>query len=105
MTETRTVDTGTPSPGGAALPALLDDLSLEITGNQAGDLASAAAMLPLGLRIHVTYLAGEDLAGSGRKANSSVFSATYVMSEPAAACSRWPVTPPSRRARLRIPSR
>ncbi len=30
-----------------SMPQLLDDLSLEITGNQAADLASAAAMLPL----------------------------------------------------------
>lgn len=42
--------------------ALLADLSLEMTGKDVDDLIEAAPLLPLGTRVHVTFLGNEDLA-------------------------------------------
>lgn len=42
--------------------ALLDDFSLEITGKDAADLRMAAAGLPTGTRVNVTFLGNEDAA-------------------------------------------
>lgn len=41
--------------------SLLDDFSLEMTGKDVPELADAAALLPTGTRMNVTFLASEDL--------------------------------------------
>lgn len=41
-------------------PALLDDFSLEITGKDVEDLRAAAAELPAGTRVNLTFLGNED---------------------------------------------
>lgn len=42
--------------------ALLSGFSLEMTGKDVADLNAAAAILPGGTRVHVTFLSNEDLA-------------------------------------------
>lgn len=41
---------------------LLEDLSVEMTGGDIGELADAAALLPASTRVNVTFLASEDLS-------------------------------------------
>lgn len=43
-------------------PALLNDFSLEITGKDVKDLRTAAAVIPPGTRVNLTFLANEDAA-------------------------------------------
>lgn len=45
----------------AAVPAVLDDFSLEMTGKDVPALHEAQAVIPQGTRVNVTYLASEDL--------------------------------------------
>ncbi|GAA1125619.1 methylenetetrahydrofolate reductase [Nocardioides aquiterrae] len=52
----------TPREGTSAPTDLLHDFSLEITGKDADALSGARAAIPAGTRVHVTYLAHEDLA-------------------------------------------
>ncbi|GAW47707.1 MULTISPECIES: methylenetetrahydrofolate reductase [unclassified Nocardioides] len=52
----------TPRGGASSAVGLLHDFSLEITGKDAGALRSAGAAIPAGTRVHVTYLAQEDLS-------------------------------------------
>ncbi|EMY34797.1 5,10-methylenetetrahydrofolate reductase [Arthrobacter crystallopoietes BAB-32] len=48
-------------PDNAAVMSLLDDFSLEMTGKDVPALEEAAALIPAGTRINVTFLANEDL--------------------------------------------
>lgn len=43
------------------MATVLDDFSMEMTGKDVAKLENAAAMIPAGTRIHVTYLENEDL--------------------------------------------
>lgn len=52
----------TPREGASSAVGLLHDFSLEITGKDAEALRSTGAALPAGTRVHVTYLAHEDLS-------------------------------------------
>jgi methylenetetrahydrofolate reductase (NADPH) len=48
-------------PAAAGVAALLDDFSLEMTGQDAGRLEQARNMIPPGTRVNVTFLGHEDL--------------------------------------------
>lgn len=53
--------TRTPAPDSAAATALVDGFSLEMTGKDVPGLQEAAATIPPGTRINVTFLGNEDL--------------------------------------------
>lgn len=50
-----------PAPSRAAVIALLENFSLEMTGKDVGKLADARSAIPGGTRVNVTFLGNEDL--------------------------------------------